>query len=113
MYKQTNLVPFDPVNKRTMTTVVDPQGKDTAIRKGRPAGDLRSVQARRRKSRSAYDAKVEDLAKRGFRALGVASSADGGKTWKLLGILSLLDPPRPDAASTIAQTKQLGLGSRW
>jgi H+-transporting ATPase len=52
---------------------------------------------------------VRDLAGHGFRALGVARSADDGKTWTLLGLLSLLDPPRPDAASTIAQTRKLGV----
>lgn len=112
VYKQTNLVPFDPVNKRTMTTVVDPQGRTRQYAKGAPQA-ISALCKLDPTIESAYDAKVEDLAKRGFRALGVASSADGGKTWKLLGILSLLDPPRPDAASTIAQTKQLGLGSRW
>jgi len=49
------------------------------------------------------------LAKHGYRALGVASSADDGQSWKLLGLLPLLDPPRPDAKSTIEQTKELGL----
>jgi H+-transporting ATPase len=107
-YKQTNLVPFDPVNKRTMTTVVDPQGKTWQYAKGAPQA-ISVLCKLDPRTESAYDAKVEDLASRGFRALGVASSADGGKTWKLLGILSLLDPPRPDAASTIAQTKKLGL----
>ncbi|PJN96207.1 metal-transporting ATPase, partial [Amaricoccus sp. HAR-UPW-R2A-40] len=41
--------------------------------------------------------------------LGAASSEDGGATWKLLGLLPLLDPPRPDAKETIARTKALGL----
>ena len=107
-YKQTNLVPFDPVNKRTMTTVVDPQGKAWRYAKGAPQA-ISALSKLDAATESAYDAKVEDLAKHGFRALGVASSADDGKTWKLLGPLSLLDPPRPDAASTIAQTKKLGL----
>jgi H+-transporting ATPase len=35
-WKQTNLVPFDPVNKRTMTTVVDPKGKTWRYAKGAP-----------------------------------------------------------------------------
>ena len=51
---------------------------------------------------------VGDLASRGYRALGVARS-DDGKTWQLLGLMSLNDPPRPDAKATIAQTQELGL----
>ena len=108
VWRQTALVPFDPVSKRTMTTVVDPKarrGVTPRARRRRFRRCASSIAA----TETAYDAKVEDLAKHGFRALGVASSEDDGKTWKLLGILSLLDPPRPDAASTIAQTKKLGL----
>ena len=35
--------------------------------------------------------------------------SDDGKTWQLLGLISLNDPPRPDAKSTIAETERLGL----
>jgi len=107
-FKMTNLVPFDPVSKRTMTTVVDVNGKTWRYAKGAPQA-ISALCTLDAKTEGAYDDKVEDLAKHGFRALGVARSADDGKTWTLLGVLSLLDPPRPDAASTIAQTRKLGL----
>ena len=35
-FKQTKLVPFDPVNKRTMTTVVDANGRTWQYAKGAP-----------------------------------------------------------------------------
>jgi len=35
-FKQTNLVSFDPVSKRTMTTVIDAQGKTWRYAKGAP-----------------------------------------------------------------------------
>ena len=107
-FKMTNLVPFDPVSKRTMTTVVDANGKTWRYAKGAPQA-ISALCTLDAKTEGAYDDKVEDLAKHGFRALGVARSTDDGKTWTLLGLLSLLDPPRPDAASTIAQTRKLGL----
>ena len=44
--KQTNFVPFDPVNKRTVATVVDAQGHSHALRQGCAAGDRRARQAR-------------------------------------------------------------------
>lgn len=52
---------------------------------------------------------MDELAGHGTRALGVAKSADSGKTWTLLGLLALLDPPRPDAKQTIAEATKLGL----
>jgi H+-transporting ATPase len=55
-----------------------------------------------------YTKTVADLASRGFRALGVARSSDG-KAWELVGLISMQDPPRPDAKATIAQTEKLGL----
>jgi H+-transporting ATPase len=107
-FTMTNLVPFDPVSKRTMTTIVDAKGKTWRYAKGAPQA-ISALCKLDAKTESAYDAKVDDLARHGFRALGVARSASDGKTWTLLGLLSLLDPPRPDAASTIAQTRKLGL----
>jgi H+-transporting ATPase len=91
-----------------MTTVIDPQGKTWRYAKGAPQA-ISALCKLDAETLSSYDGKVDDLARHGFRALGVASSADDGQTWKLLGLLSLLDPPRPDAASTIADAKKLGL----
>ena len=34
---------------------------------------------------------------------------DEGKSWQLVGLLSLLDPPREDSASTIQHALQLGV----
>jgi H+-transporting ATPase len=107
-FKQVKLVPFDPVNKRTMTTVVDANGKTWQYAKGAPQA-ISSLCMLDPTTERSYSAKVDDLAKHGYRALGVSSSADGGHSWTLLGLLPLLDPPRPDAKSTIAETKNLGL----
>jgi len=107
-FKLTKLVPFDPVNKRTMTTVVDATGKTWQYAKGAPQA-ISALCKLDPTTEGSYSAKVDDLAKHGYRALGVASSADDGLSWTLLGLLPLQDPPRPDARATIAQTKGLGL----
>ena len=107
-YEQTAFTPFDPVSKRTIATVTDSAGKSWQFAKGAPQA-ISALARLDPAAESAYDAKVHELASRGYRALGAASSEDGGATWKLLGILPLLDPPRPDASETIARTKALGL----
>jgi len=107
-YRQTKLVPFDPVNKRTMTTVVDANGKTWQYAKGAPQA-ISALCKLDATTEGSYSAKIDDLAKHGYRALGVASSSDDGQSWTLLGLLPLQDPPRPDAKATIAQTKGLGL----
>ncbi len=107
-YTQTNFVPFDPVTKRTAATVTDAHGKTIVVSKGAPQviGDLVGV--------SGADAKkvtttVEGLGAKGYRALGVARSEDGGKTWVLLGILPMFDPPRDDSKQTIDMVNAKGV----
>ncbi|MCW2284522.1 H+-transporting ATPase [Rhodoblastus acidophilus] len=102
------LVPFDPVSKRTLTVVKDTQGELWSYAKGAPQA-ISALCHLDPATEGAYDGKVHELAMRGYRALGVASSKDDGQTWTLLGLLPLLDPPRPDAKQTIASAKRLGL----
>jgi H+-transporting ATPase len=112
-YKTVNFVPFDPVNKKTIGMVSDAQGKTIQFAKGAPQaiGKICGIgeQAGDNQTSQQYFGQVNELASRGTRALGVARSDDEGKSWQLLGILPLLDPPRPDAKETIAKAKALGL----
>ena len=50
---------------------------------------------------------VDIFAANGFRALGVARKE--GDAWKMLGLLSLYDPPREDSAETIRKAKEHGI----
>ncbi|MEJ2670775.1 MAG: plasma-membrane proton-efflux P-type ATPase [Deltaproteobacteria bacterium] len=106
-YAQEKFVPFDPVHKRTEATVKDGQGKTFKVTKGAPQiimelchleGDVEA------KSKQA----VDELASKGYRTLGVART-ENGDAWKFLGILPLFDPPRDDAAETIAQAQAHGI----
>jgi H+-transporting ATPase len=107
-YKPVDFVPFDPVNKKTVGVVNEPDGRALRFAKGAPQA-IAALCGLDADTAKVYDGRVADLAVRGTRALGVARSEDDGKTWTLLGIVPLLDPPRPDAKQTIEQTKALGL----
>ncbi len=111
-FKQTNFVPFDPVNKRTVATVVDAAGQTQQYAKGAPQV-IAALTKLDPATLARYQATVSELAAHGYRALGVAKSDDiksgDAESWQLLGIISLSDPPRPDAKATIAQTERLGL----
>ena len=61
--------------------------------------------------RDAVVDKVEELGRDGFRALGVARTEGGG--WTYLGILPLLDPPRPDSAQVVADARGTGSMCAW
>ncbi|MEO5834976.1 MAG: plasma-membrane proton-efflux P-type ATPase [Nakamurella sp.] len=106
-YTVSHFQPFDPVHKRTESTVTGPDGTTFTVSKGAPqvilalADDTATITP-------AVDTAVNDFAARGFRALGVArAETDGG--WRFLGVLPLFDPPREDAASTIATAKAMGV----
>ena len=107
-YTQTKFLPFDPVNKRTEADVTDAEGKALKYTKGAPQVivDLCALDA---ETQAKAKKTVDELAARGMRALGVAESADAGKSWTFLGILSMLDPPRDDSKETIDRAVEHGL----
>jgi len=107
-YKVTKFVPFDPVGKRTEGQVTDAQGKALRFTKGAPQVII-DLCGLKDDTKSKAEKTVADLAAKGERALAVAESADDGKNWSFLGILSMLDPPRDDSKSTIQQAKDHGL----
>ncbi|MBT8159526.1 MULTISPECIES: plasma-membrane proton-efflux P-type ATPase [Arthrobacter] len=106
-YRVTHFQPFDPIGKRTEATVTAADGTTFTVTKGAPQVIL-ALPANTAQITSAVDATVNDFASRGFRALGVArADQDGG--WAFLGVLPLFDPPREDAASTIATAGRMGV----
>ena len=99
--------PFDPVHKRTEATVKGADGAVFKVSKGAPQVILDLVAAAPDVKAAATKA-VDDFAGRGFRALGVARQ-DGSDPWKLVGVLPLFDPPREDAATTVATAGKMGV----
>jgi len=106
-YKQTNYLPFDPTTKRTEATLVGPDGQEFKVTKGAPHVILKMVH-NKGKIEEAFDAIVEDLARRGIRCLAVARTIQDG-SWEMAGLLTFLDPPRPDTKETITQALELGV----
>jgi H+-transporting ATPase len=106
-YQVTHYMPFDPVHKRTEVELKAADGTIFKVTKGAPQVIL-ALLANAAAVKPAFEKAVDDFAKRGFRALGVAR-ADGGGAWRLLGVLPLFDPPRVDAKSTIATARDMGV----
>ncbi len=99
--------PFDAVRKRTEAAVQRADGVAFKVTKGAPQV-ISALAANASQTRTAIDTAVNDFAARGFRSLGVARSDLGGD-WQFLGVLPLFDPPRDDAAATIATAHQMGV----
>ena len=106
-YSIAKFTPFDPVHKRTEATVSGKDGTTFRVTKGAPQVILKM--ASNSASISAdVDKAVHEFASRGFRSLGVARAGKTGH-WHFLGVLPLFDPPRRDAAATIATAIEMGV----
>src|SRR5438034_4987722 len=106
-YQQEKYAPFDPVDKRTEATIKDASGKVFRVTKGAPQVILALAKLSGADLEKAQQA-VNGFASRGYRTIGVAFVRGDGP-WAFLGILPLLDPPRPDSKSTIARAREYGV----
>jgi plasma-membrane proton-efflux P-type ATPase len=101
-----SFTPFDATNRRT-EAVVELGGQRLRVMKGAvrtvaAACDLQSNEI------DALEARVAESALKGYRTLAVARGAETG-TPVLLGLVTLFDPPRPDAKELIAKLDKLGV----
>ena len=105
-YETVAFVPFDPVRK-IAEAEVETGGTRYRAAKGAPQVilDLAKPDAILRRG---VEATVDALAKRGYRALGVARR-EGNGAWRFLGLLPLYDPPSEDSAATIETARSMGL----
>jgi len=106
-YRLIKFVPFDPVQKRTESTIEDSQQQTFRVTKGAPQVIIDLCQMDPDSVVRAQQV-VNDMAVKGDRALGVARAEAAGP-WQFLGILPLFDPPRMDSAATIADAQAHGI----
>lgn len=109
-YTVEDFKPFDPVVKHTEASVTDKDGHRFTMVKGAPQV-VRDLCGEENELVSWVNERVDDLAGRGFRTLGVARQPEGG-SWAFLGLLPLYDPPREDAADTIKAATEHGIDVR-
>ncbi|HLY87433.1 MAG TPA: HAD-IC family P-type ATPase, partial [Acetobacteraceae bacterium] len=101
-----SFAPFDAMNRRT-EAVVQQGGRRLRFMKGA----VRTIAAACGQQPGAMDLleqRVRESAAKGYRTLAVARGAETG-TPILLGLVSLNDPPRPDAKRLIADLQNLGV----
>lgn len=124
--EQVGFLPFDPIVKRTEGTIIETASKTIfKTTKGAPHVILKLVNAED-SIRKAVETDVHALGMRGIRSLAVARSLSkpvdsfpNGITpdsveaevwqWEFLGLLTFLDPPRPDTKQTIEDATNYGV----
>jgi H+-transporting ATPase len=106
-YRQVDYRPFDPRVKRTEATLIGPDGVQFKVTKGAPNIVLQLC-ANKAAIASNVQGIIEDLGSRGIRCLAVARTFEDEK-WYMIGILTFLDPPRPDTKHTVYMSKKFGV----
>ena len=106
-YTQLSYTPFDPVMKRTEATIQGPDGVTFRVTKGAPHIVLKLCH-----NKDAIEEEVDNIVRRladaGTRSLCVAKTNHLDQ-WEMAGILTFLDPPRPDTKPTIEKAWENGI----
>lgn len=109
--EQLSYMPFDPIVKRTEGTIKEiATGKQFRTTKGAPHVILKLVLNGKTNSSLVHSVEndVHRLGQRGIRSLAIAKTNDAGD-WEFLGLLTFLDPPRPDTKQTIEDAAIYGV----
>jgi H+-transporting ATPase len=109
---QLNYLPFDPIVKRTEGTVKDTKtGEVFKTTKGAPHVLLKLLKGEEAEHvHHACENDVKSLGARGIRCLAVTRTVPGNQEkWMLLGLLTFLDPARPDTKDTIQNANKYGV----
>ena len=105
-YRVSEFQPFDPVTKLTQASV-ETDSLRFKVAKGAPQAIL-ELALPDPDLRDSVNARVEALAAKGYRTLGVARTDALGR-WRFLGLLPLFYPPRPDSEQTIDAARRMGI----
>ncbi|HWP68790.1 MAG TPA: plasma-membrane proton-efflux P-type ATPase [Rectinemataceae bacterium] len=101
-----SFAPFDAKSRRT-EAVVEQSGQRLRVMKG-AVRTIASACGYEDSAIAELEARVGEAALKGYRSLAVARGPDGAKL-EVVGLVSLFDPPRPDARELIAKLKDLGV----
>jgi len=101
-------LPFDSVTKFMRVTVAD-DGHHLSYLKGAPEVVIERC-ALTQDERRDWSAKAEARAREGYRVLALAwADGETDADMRLLGLVSLWDPPRPEVPDAIARAKSAGV----
>jgi len=108
-YHQLSFKPFDPSTKRT-EAVIEAQGRRFKAVKGAAQVVMPLCQEMDREAVQKASATIQEFSRSGFRTLAVArSEGHGPDEFKLIGLLPMADPPRPESRSMIERARMLGI----
>lgn len=105
-FVQKEFIPFDPKTRRT-EAVVKKGNQEFHVMKG-SFTVLAQVCSLDNKNKADLDKKINEFAKDGYRTLAIAKTQIKNKP-KLVGLVALHDPPRPNSKKIINDIRNLGV----
>ena len=105
-YRQTQFIPFDPINKRTEASV-EKGGERFVVVKGAPQVLIEMTGVDEYTTNDLNNT-VNLLASKGYRTLAVGCK-QGNEPMVLIGLIPLYDPPREDSQQVIVEMHQYGV----
>ncbi len=107
-YEQIKFIPFNPTDKRTQATIKQDDGRIFRVTKGAPQAIIKLCRMTDEDKHKAEE-KIDELALKGYRTIGIARTQGKDGPWDFLGLLPFYDPPREDSAETIKQAIAHGI----
>jgi len=108
-YKQISYIPFDPSTKRTEAIIETGTKRFKAV-KGAAQVILSLCHDIDKGTLDEVNKTIDGFSRKGYRTIAVAGSeGEDLKNLKLMGLLPLTDPPRPDSKNMIDQARKLGI----
>jgi H+-transporting ATPase len=109
-FEQLDYLPFDPQIKRTEGTVKNVKTNEVyKTSKGAPHIIMKLLPESAADIRERVEADVSRLGACGIRSLAVAKTDPSSGEWIMVGLLTFLDPPRPDTKQTIKDARDYGV----
>eukprot|EP00804_Cyclotella_cryptica_P010572 CCRYP_019860-RC/>CCRYP_019860-RC protein AED:0.09 eAED:0.09 QI:721/1/1/1/1/0.77/9/1142/738 len=111
-YEQVDFLPFDPTIKRTEGTLKNTRtGAEFKTTKGAPHIIMNLLSPSDMETKEKIEADVAHFGEMGIRCMAIAKMdlKDGKNEWKMMGLLTFLDPPRPDTKQTIIDANKYGV----
>jgi H+-transporting ATPase len=106
-FEEEEFIPFDPRIKRSEACIRNTRtGENFRCTKGAPQIILSMVKDP--SIEEEVTKKVEDMASKGYRTLGVARTNTSGN-WVMYGLIPLHDPPREDSNDSIQKAINIGI----